>query len=315
MRLAILDDYSNVALSFADWSGLPGVEVTVFNDHVADEDALVERLMPFEIVCLMRERTAMPASLLDRLPNLRMIASTGYHNPSIDMDAARRHGIVVTGTNRISNATPELVIGLMLALARHLVPQVDLMRSGGWEYGIGRCLGGATLGILGLGNVGGRVTRLASCFGMDVIAWSQNLTPEKAEAAGARYVDKETLFKESDFLSIHLKLSDRTRHIVGRDELKMMRNDSYLINTARAQNIDMDALLEALREGEIAGAAIDIFDIEPLPADHPYRRTKKLIITPHIGYVTRETMANFYPDVVDSVRAFLDEEEPKLRLA
>lgn len=314
MRIAVLDDYSNVARSFADWSSLPDCEVTVFNDHLAEEEALADRLRPFEIVCLMRERTAMPRSLIERLPNLRMIASTGYHNPSVDHDAARERGIMVTGTPRISNATPELVMGLMLALARNLVPQADLMRAGGWEYGIGRCLSGATLGILGLGNVGGRVARLAACFGMDVVAWSQNLTPEKAEAAGVRYLERDAFFREIDFLSIHLKLSDRTRNIVGRAELSAMKRDAYLINTARAQNVDMEALIEALKDGEIAGAAIDIFDVEPLPADHPYRHTDRLLITPHMGYVTRETMANFYPDLVEAIRAFLDGREPELRL-
>jgi phosphoglycerate dehydrogenase-like enzyme len=315
LKLAVLDDYSGVAMEMADWASLSGVAVTVFRDHLADEDALVERLHPFDIICLMRERTPMPRSLIARLDKLRMIASTGYHNPSIDLDAARERDILVTGTPRISNSTAELVLTLMLCMARNIVPQVDLMRAGGWEYGIGRCIGGTALGIVGLGNVGKRVARLAASVGMDVIAWSQNLTPEIAAAGGARHVTKHELFRQADFVSIHLKLSERTRHIVGAHELALMKPDSYLINTARAANVDMAALLNALGAKRIAGAAIDIFDEEPLPPDHPYRTTPNLIVTPHIGYVTRESMGNFYGDVVDAARAFLEGREPTVRLA
>ena len=315
LKLAVLDDYSGVAMKMADWAPLSGVAITVFRDHLADEDALVERLHPFDIICLMRERTPMPGSLIARLDNLRMIASTGYHNPSIDLDAARARGVLVTGTPRISNSTAELVLCLMLCMARNIVPQVDLIRSGGWEYGIGRCLGGTTLGIIGLGNVGKRVARLGASVGMNVIAWSQNLTPEIAAAGGARHVKKDELFLQADFVSIHLKLSERTRHIVGAHELALMKPDSCLVNTARAANVDMVALLDALAAGRIAGAAIDIFDKEPLPSDHPYRTTPNLIVTPHLGYVTRESMGNFYGDVVEAVRAFLEGREAPVRLA
>jgi phosphoglycerate dehydrogenase-like enzyme len=315
LKLAVLDDYSAVAMNMADWDSLAGVTVTVFHDHLADEDALTERLQPFDIICLMRERTPMPRSLIGRLDNLRMIASTGYHNPSIDLDAAKERGIMVTGTPRISNSTAELVMCLMLCMARNIVPQVDLIRAGGWEYGIGRCIGGAKLGIVGLGNVGKRVARLGASVGMNVIAWSQNLTPELALAGGAAHVTKDTLFQQADFVSIHLKLSERTRNIVGAHEFALMKPDSYLINTARAANVDMVALLDALSVGQIAGAAVDIFDEEPLPSDHPYRTTPNLIVTPHLGYVTRESMGNFYGDVVEAVHAFLEGREAPIRLA
>lgn len=316
MRVAIIDDYGDVALESAPWAtGLPaGTELVVFNDHVYEEDELVERLAEFDIVCVMRERTAFPASTLERLPRLKMIASTGYHNASIDLDAARRLGITVSATPTISSATPEHVMTLILALARQLRPTIESINAGGWQCAVGRTLSGATLGILGLGNVGTRVGRLGAAFGMDVVAWSQNLTPEVAAERGARYLPKDEFFATADFVSIHLKLSDRTRHIVDAEQFEQMKPDSYLVNTARAQNVNLDALLDALRTDQIAGAALDVFDVEPLLPDDPLRREPKLLITPHIGFVTRTTMRNFHGEALQAVQAFLDGKQPELLL-
>lgn len=316
MKLAILDDYSNAAMRAAEWTRLPEhVEITVFDDHLHDEDELVQRLEPFAIVCLMRERTAFPARVLERLPRLQHLASTGYHNASIDLDAARSLGIVVTGTPTISGATPEFVFSLILALARNLVPQADLIRQGGWEYGPGRRLSGATLGVLGLGNVGSSVARLGQAFGMNVIAWSQNLTAGHAASVGVEYRDKGAFFREADVVTIHLKLSERTHNIVGAPELELMKPDAFLVNTARAGNVDNAALVAALESGHLAGAALDVFEIEPLATDDPLRTTDRLLVTPHVAFVTRETLAAFYGDALEAILAVLEGREPPLSLA
>jgi phosphoglycerate dehydrogenase-like enzyme len=316
MRVAIIDDYCDVALEAAPWRTAlpPGTDLVVFNDHVADEDELVERLADFDIVCVMRERTAFPARVLERLPRLRLIASTGYHNASIDLDAARRRGILVSGTPTISSATPEHVMALVLALARQLRPTIESMNAGGWQCAVGRTLAGATMGILGLGNVGSRVARLAAAFGMEVVAWSQNLTPEVAAARGARYLPADEFFATADFVSIHLKLSARTRHIVDAEQFELMKPDSYLVNTARAENVNLQALLHALRTDQIAGAALDVFETEPLPPDDPLRHEPKLLLTPHIGFVTHTTMRNFHGEALQAVVAFLRGRRPELVL-
>jgi phosphoglycerate dehydrogenase-like enzyme len=306
-RIAILDDYQNAALDVADWSSLRNrTEVTIFKDHLSDPEEIVARLSPFDVVCVMRERTPLRREILMRLPKLKLIASTGARNGSIDGGAAAEYGIEVTHTRYDSSPTIELTWALILASARNVVTENASLRSGGWQSTLGSGLRGKTLGILGLGNVGSEVARIALAFGMDVIAWSENLTPEVAMARGARWVSKEELFRQSDVLTIHLVLSDRTRGMVGAPELRLMKQSALLVNTSRGPIIQEAALLEALREGRIAGAAIDVFDIEPLPQDHPFRRLDNVVATPHIGFVSRELYRTFYQDTVDNIAKWLN---------
>ena len=306
-RIAILDDYQNAALEVADWSSLKNrTEVTVFNDHLSDPEEIVARLSPFDVVVVMRERTPLPREILKRLPKLKLIASTGARNRSIDAAAAAEFGIEVTHTGYDSSPTIELTWALILASARNIVTENASLRSGGWQSTLGSGLRGNTLGILGLGRVGSEVARIALAFGMDVIAWSQNLTPELAKSHGARWVSKEELFRQSDILTIHLILSDRTRGLVGAPEFRLMKQSARLVNTSRGPIVQEAALLEALREGRIAGAAIDVFDIEPLPRDHPFRRLENVLATPHIGFVSRELYKTFYQDCVDNIAKWLD---------
>lgn len=305
-RIAILDDYQNVALGMADWSSLSGAEITVFDRSIEDEDALAAALRPFDVIAIMRERTSFPRTLFARLPALKLLVTTGMKNAAVDMDAARDHGVVVSGTASSGHATAELSFLMMLALARKLPDQMQAMGQGGWQAGLGRDLRGARLGLLGLGRLGGEMAKIGAAFGMDVVAWSQNLTPEAAEAGGAHYLEKAALFETSDFVSVHLRLSDRTRGIVGRDEIARMKADACLINTSRGGLVDNDALVAALNEGRIGGAALDVYEREPLPADDPLRSVPGLLLTPHIGYVTRESYEVFYPETVESIRAWLD---------
>lgn len=306
-RVAVLDDYQNVALSMADWSALKGrVDVTVFNDHIADADAVVSRLLPFEIVCVMRERTPMTRAIIERLPKLRLIASTAFQNASIDTEAAEERSIQVVHTGYTSAPTVELTWALILAGARHLVDENASLRGGGWQRFVGDDLGGRTLGLLGLGNIGSAVARIAKAFDMNVIAWSQNLTAERAEAEGAMLVLKEELFRRADIVSIHLVLSRRTRGLVGASELALMKPTARLVNTSRGPIVIEADLLEALRNNKIAGAAIDVFDQEPLPHDHPFRSQPNLLATPHIGYVSRGLYQRFYQDTVDNIAKWLD---------
>ena len=309
MRVAVLDDYQGVALDSADWGAVRARgAIEAFRDHLADEDALATRLAGFDVVVAMRERTPFPASLLRRLPDLRLLVTTGMKNASIDVAAARELGVTVCGTAGSSAATPELTWGLLLALARGLPQEMADVRDGGWQRGVGFQLEGRTLGVLGLGRIGRRVAGYARAFGMDVLAWSQNLKPEDAEAQGARYVTKDELFASSDVVTVHLQLSDRTRGLVGRPELDLLGPDGYLVNTSRGPIVDEDELVSALREGRLGGAGLDVFDVEPLPADHPLRSLPRTVITPHIGYVTRETYATFYGDAVADILAWLDGE-------
>lgn len=265
VKIAILDDYQNVALQMADWSKLgERVEIVVFNDHVTDPQQLVERLLPFDILCVMRERTPLPRSVLESLPQLKLIASTGERNGSIDARAAKERGIAIVNTRYVSDPTVELTWGLILASARHIALESLSLRAGGWQQHIGDGMSGKTLGVLGLGNIGTRVAQIGLAFGMQVIAWSQNLTEEKAAASGVRYVSKDDLFRGADVLSIHLILSGRTRGLVGASELALMKRSARLINTSRGIIVVEDALIEALRERRIAGAALDVFDTEPL---------------------------------------------------
>ena len=309
-RIAILDDYQNVALEMADWSPLAGrAAITVFNDHLSDFDEIVERLLPFDVVCVMRERTPLPRAVIERLPRLKLIASTGRRNAAIDIDAAAERGIVVAHTGYDAGSTVELTWALILASVRHVARENARLRASGWQDTVGDLLHGKTLGVLGLGNIGSEVARIGLAFGREVIAWSQNLTPERAQACGARRVAKEELFRNADIVTIHLVLSERTRGLVGATELRAMKPSARLINTSRGPIVDEAALIEVLREGRIAGAALDVFNVEPLPADHPFRSLDNVLATPHIGFVTRELYRTFYGDTVRNITRWLDQQE------
>ena len=307
MKVAILDDYQDVALRLADWSAVRRrAEITVFNDHLADPAAVAERLRPFDVVCVMRERTPLSRDILQQLPRLKLIASTGPRNAAIDMRAAAERGIVVTATGYESTPTIELSWALILASARQLAREAASVRDGGWQTRVGANLRGKYLGVMGLGNIGKEVARIALAFGMTVIAWSQNLTREIASAAGATLVDKDALFRQADIVTIHLILSRRTSGLVGAAELALMKPTAWLINTSRGPIVDQGALIEALQARRIAGAALDVFDVEPLPADHPFRRLDNVLATPHIGYVTEELYRTFYGDAAASIAAWLE---------
>ena len=311
MKVAILDDFQDVAMRLADWSAVARhAEITVFNDHLADPAAVVERLRPFDAVCVMRERTPLSREILQQLPRLKLIASTGPRNASIDMKTAEERGIVVTATGYESTPTIELTWALILASTRHLTREAGSLRSGGWQTGIGANLRGKCLGVLGLGNIGKEVARIGLAFGMTVIAWSQNLTADVASAAGATLVDKETLFRQADIVTVHLIQSRRTIGLIGAAELALMKPTARLINTSRAPIIDQAALTEALEAGRIAGAALDVYDTEPLPADHPFRKLDNLLATPHIGYVTEDLYRTFYGDAAASIAAWLESNVP-----
>lgn len=307
MKIAILDDYQNVALQMADWTAISKrAEVTVFNDHLSDPDAVVRRLEPFDVVCVMRERTPLRRDAIARLPNLKLIASTAPRNAGIDVEAAKEHGIAIATTGYRSTPTIEMTWALILASARNVVDESVALRNGGWQQGIGEELEGKTLGVLGLGNVGGPVARIGSAFGMNVIAWSQNMTAEVAQRAGAEFVSKEQLFERSDILTIHLVLSDRSRGLVGASLLNSMKPTARLVNTSRGPLVDEGALIDVLERRRIAGAALDVFDQEPLSKDHPFRRLPNLIATPHVGYVARGLYETFYGDTVKNIAKWLD---------
>ena len=306
VRVAVLDDYQDVARKVTDWSVLPAdVEVEVFRDHLTDQAAVVERLKDFDIVMAMRERTPFPRPLLEQLPRLRLLTTTGMRNAAIDMQAAADCNVLVCGTGGILYPTAELTWGLILALLRHIPDEDQATRAGRWQVSLGLGLQGKTLGLMGLGRLGAEVARVGNAFQMDVIAWSQNLTAERAAECGATLVSKDELLARADILSIHLVLSARSRGLIGHRELHRMQPTAYLINTSRGPIVDEAALLTALRNGTIAGAGLDVFDEEPLPLDHPLRRTANTIITPHIGYVTAETYQVFFAETVENIQAFL----------
>jgi len=308
MKVAILDDYQNVALKLANWSAVVSrADITVFNDHLADPDAVVARLLPFDAICVMRERTPLPRDIIERMPRLKLIVSTGSRNASINMEAAKERGIRVTETGYRSTPTIEMTWALILASARHIVRESNSVRNGGWQTSVGRELNGRILGVLGLGNIGGAVARIGLAFGMKVIAWSQNLTPEIAVAAGATLVTKDELFRQADLVSIHLILSRRTRGLVGAADLALMKPTSWLINTSRGPIVDESALIQALTSRAIAGAALDVYDAEPLSPDHPFRTLDNVLATPHLGYVAEDLYRTFYGDTAISVSAWLDE--------
>jgi phosphoglycerate dehydrogenase-like enzyme len=305
-RIAVLDDYQNVALTMADWSVLDGrASVTVFNDHLTEPDAVVARLEPFDVVCVMRERTPLTRAIIERLPRLKLIASTGPRNASIDVGAAAERGITVAHTGYAARSTVEMTWALILASVRQVASEVAHLRAGGWQLTVGDSLHGKTLGVLGLGNIGSEVARIGLAFGMNVIAWSENLTADKAQACGARLVSREELFRSADILTIHLVLSQRTKGLVGAAELRAMKPTARLINTSRGPIVHEPALIAALRERHIAGAALDVFDIEPLPSDHPFRSLDNVLATPHLGFVERELYQRFYGDTVKNIVQWL----------
>jgi phosphoglycerate dehydrogenase-like enzyme len=307
VRIAILDDYQHVAMRSADWSPLEGrAEITVFHDHQAEHGALVQRLQPFDAICVMRERTPITTTLIDALPRLRLIASTGRGNASIDLDAAAARGVEVVHTNYSSTPTIEFTWAAILGLMRGIATEAASLRAGGWQVGLGSELEGKTLGILGLGRIGSKVARIGQAFGMPVIAWSQNLQEETASALGVRRVSKQELVSDSDVLTIHTRLSERTRGLIGAADLAAMKPTARLVNSSRGPIVDEAALADALRAGRIAGAAVDVFDDEPLPADHPFRSLPNVLATPHIGYVTEEMYRTFYGDTVSNLVDWLD---------
>ena len=309
VRIAVLDDYQGVALELADWSVLPpDAKVEVFSDHLEDQGAVAERLREFEVVVAMRERTPFPRALLERLPRLALLVTTANQNAAIDVEAARELGVVVSGTGgtvSLAYATSELTWGLILALARQIPGEDRAVREGGWQVSMGQGLHGKTLGIIGLGSLGTKVASVGRAFGMELAAWSQNLTAERAIAAGASLLDKDELLERSDVVTIHLKLSERTRGLIGEAELALMKPTAYLVNTSRGPIVDERALVVALEDGTIAGAGLDTFDREPLPLDHPLRRLPNTVLTPHVGYVIDEGYRGWYRDAVEDIAAFL----------
>lgn len=305
-KIALLDDYQNVALQMADWRRLGAdVEVIAFPDHLSDVDALAARLAGFEIVGVMRERTAIPRTLFERLPDLKLIVTTGPWNAVVDMKAAAEFDVTVCGTGGTIAATAELTWGLILAAVRNIHTEDRALREGQWQTAMGIELAGRTLGLLGLGNIGAQVARVGNAFGMDVIAWSQNLTHERAQEHGAKCVSREELFAQSDVLSIHTILSRRTRGLIGASDLAHMKPTAYLINTSRGPIIEEQALIDTLKGNKIAGAALDVYHVEPLPADHPFRTLDNLLMTPHIGYVAEETYRVFYEQTLEDIEAYL----------
>jgi phosphoglycerate dehydrogenase-like enzyme len=306
-RIAVLDDYQYVAATYADWSQLPEpVEVVEFSAHIADEDKLVARLQPFDVVIAMRERTPFPRRVLERLPSLRLLVTTGMRNPSIDLAAAGELGITVCGTGAHPSGTAELTWALILAVARHLPQEDASVRAGGWQQSVGTDLAGSRLGVIGLGRLGSRVAQVGLAFGMDVVAWSQNLTDERAASAGVRRASGlHELLEGADVVTIHVQLSDRTRGLLGAAEFARMKPTAILVNTSRGPIVEEVALVQALREGTIAGAGLDVFDTEPLPKHHPLRELRRAVLTPHLGYVTEATYEVFYREAVEDVAAWL----------
>lgn len=306
MRIVVLDDYQGCAFELADWSRIrANHEAVSFRDHIADEDELVRRLGSVDVLCIMRERTPVMRSLLEKLPTLKLIVTTGHVHSSLDTKAAIERGVTVCTTASSRFATAELTFAIIMALARQLVAHHNSVQSGGWQIGLGQDLRGKTLGVIGLGNLGGQVAGFGKAFGMNVVGWSQNLTDEQAAAAGVRRVTKEELFRTSDFVTIHYKLSARSKGIIGAAEIGLMKPTAYLVNTSRGPLIDEAAMIEAIRENRIAGAGLDVFDDEPLSPGHFFRTSRKVIVTPHVGYVSRENYVTYYTQMVENIEAWL----------
>ncbi len=307
MRCAILDDYQNVALDLADWSAIAAdIEIQVFSEHLGDEAAVATALADFEVVAIMRERTPFPRSLFDKLPKLKLLVTTGIRNLSIDVTAAAEHGVVVSGTEILKYPTAELTWGLVLAATRRIPQKCHCVSEGQWQTTLGTGLDGKTLGVIGLGTQGARVAGYGKAFAMEVLAWSQNLTVERCAEIGVTLVSKEELLARADVVTIHMVLGERSRGLIGAEELALMKPGATLVNTSRGPIVDEAALIKALKDGTIAGAGLDVFDQEPLPEDHPLRRLPNAVVTPHIGYVTAETYRIFYQQTVEDIRAWLD---------
>ncbi|MGA8613240.1 MAG: D-2-hydroxyacid dehydrogenase family protein [Xanthobacteraceae bacterium] len=308
VRCAILDDYQNVTLKIGDWSKVKGdVDIKVFNAHLGGPDKVIAALQDFAIVIAMRERTGFPKQVIEALPNLKLLITTGARNASIDVETAKARGVTVCGTGSFGSPTSGIAIGLMLELTRHIGYENARLHAGAaWQTTIGPDLEGMTLGVLGLGKLGTRTANIAKAFGMKVIAWSQNLTPEKSQEVGVGYVSKDDLFRQADFITIHVVLSPRSRGLVGAKEFGLMKPSAFIINTSRGPIIDEAAMLAALREKKIAGAGLDVFDIEPLPVDHPLRKMDNVVLTPHLGYVSEQNYKHYFAGVVEDIRGFLD---------
>ena len=308
VQAAILDDYQNAAMGLADWSPVAkDVEIKVFNKPFVDQDEAIKALQGFAIIVGMRERTPFPRKMIEALPNLKLLITTGARNNSFDIKACAERGVTVCGTGSVGSPTTGIAFGLMLELTRRIGFENARLKAGeAWQVTIGRDLEGLTLGILGLGRLGQRSATVGKAFGMNTIAWSQNLTAEKAQAAGAQLVSKEDLFRKADIVTIHLVLSDRSRGLVGAKELGLMKKTSYLINTSRGPIVGEKSLIAALQAKSIAGAGLDVFDVEPLPLDHPFRKLDNVVITPHLGYVSEQNYRKYFPDIVEDIRAWLD---------
>jgi len=308
-RCAILDDYQNVALKMADWSPLAkDLDITVFDRHLGDTDAAARALQGFAIICSMRERTPFPGAMFEKLPDLKLLTTTGMVNRSIDLDAAKAHNVMVCGTGGFGNPTAGIAFGLILELTRHIGYENARLKAGQpWQVTIGPDLEGLTLGVIGLGKLGTRVSRIGQAFGMKTIAWSQNLTPERAKENNVGFAgSKEELLKQADIVSIHVPLSPRSRGMLGAKELALLKPTALLINTSRGPIVDQEPLLDVLRNKKIAGAGFDVYDIEPLPVDHPLRKLDNVALTPHLGYVSEQNYRTYFPNVVEDIRGFLD---------
>lgn len=307
-RCAVLDDYQKVAMTMADWGRIAGdVDVTVFDHHMSSPDEVHRALAGFHIVCMMRERTPFRRNTIAALPDLKLLITTGARNASIDMAAAAERGITVCGTTSYGNPTTGITFGLILELTRRIGYEHARLKSGQpWQVTLGPDIEGQTLGIIGLGKLGTRVAGVAKAFGMKVMAWSPNLTAERCQQAGVAYAAKDDLFRAADIITIHVQLGDRSRGLIAARELALMKPTACLVNTARGPIVDEQALIAALKEGRIAGAGLDVFDIEPLPLDHPFRRMDNVVITPHLGYVSRQNYQHYFPDIVEDIRAFID---------
>ncbi|MCK9798718.1 D-2-hydroxyacid dehydrogenase family protein [Pseudomonas sp. MAFF 302030] len=305
VQIAVIDDWQQVAEDVVDWSALQSIgQVSFLHDYPADTATLIQRLQPFEVICLMRERTPFDAALLRGLPRLKLLLTGGMRNAAIDLATAAELGIQVRGTDSYKHAAPELTWALLMALTRNLLHEANALRNGGWQQGLGGDLHGKTLGILGLGNIGKRVAQFGQVFGMPVIAWSEHLTPERAAEAGVTYVSKQQLFQQADVLSVHLVLSERSRGLVDAQALGWMKPEALLVNTARGPIVDEAALIDALQNGRLGGAALDVFAEEPLPADHPFRRLPNVLATPHVGYVSRQNYQQFYGQMIEDLQAW-----------
>src|SRR5438270_7012373 len=315
LRCAILDDYMDLALGAADWSKISGVDLKVFNQPFATSEAAAAALKDFEIICAMRERTPFPRTVFAALPNLKLMITSGMRNAAIDMEAAKDHGVVLCGTQWGRDPTAPLTMGLILELTRNIGRENARMHAGEpLQKLVGIEIEGRTLGVVGLGKLGAKVSGLAKAFGMNVIAWSPNLTPERCKEVGVSYASKDELFATADIITIHVVLSQRSRGLVGRDDLARMKPTSYLVNTARGPIVDETALLQTLQQNKIAGAAVDVFSVEPLPVDHPFRKLDNMVVTPHLGYVTEETFRAHYGQMVEGIDAWFNG-EPVRRLA